>query len=277
MGTACTRVDQRFAAAIGKLSEGAQQHFESCHDVPFGGVVCALPSLVCNGLVDGLDNLGKLKGYYRELHILLFVAFMALSRIPTIEKLRGKSPGEFGKLIGLDRIPEVRCLRNKLDDLAKAEGAEKWMAHLSRQWMESDTEAIGTLYIDGHVRVYHGNKSKLPRRYVSRERLCLRGTTDYWVCSAIGQPYFMVEKVVDPGLLQVLSEDIVPRLLRDVPNQPSKEELEANPYLCRFVMVFDREGYSPQFFSEMWQQHRVACICYHKFPGAAWPEKWFSE
>jgi hypothetical protein len=31
------------------------------------------------------------------------------------------------------------------------------------------------------VRVYHGDQTKLPRRYVSRERLCLRGTTDYWV------------------------------------------------------------------------------------------------
>ena len=34
MGTACTRAGERFAAAIGKLPGGAQQHFEACHDVP---------------------------------------------------------------------------------------------------------------------------------------------------------------------------------------------------------------------------------------------------
>ena len=277
MGTACTRVGERFAAAIGKLPGGAQQDFEACHDVPYGGVVCALPSLVCNGLFDGMEKLGQLKGYYRQLHILLFVAFMALCRIRSIEKLRGKSPGEFGRLIGLDRIPEVRCFRTKLDELSKDDAVEEWAAHLSRQWMASDLEAVGTLYVDGHVRVYHGKQTKLPRRYVSRERLCLRGTTDYWVNDAIGQPFFMIEKVVDPGLLKVLGEDIVPRLLRDVPNQPSEEELEANPYRSRFVLVFDREGYSPKFFADMWRQHRIGCICYHKFPGKPWPETWFVE
>jgi hypothetical protein len=30
------------------------------------------------------------------------------------------------------------------------------------------------------VRVYHGSLTNVPRRYVARERLCLRGTTDYW-------------------------------------------------------------------------------------------------
>ena len=36
--------------------------------------------------------------------------------------------------------------------------------------------------------------------------------------------------------------------------------------LCRFVLVFDREGYSPVFFKEMWQSNRIVCITYHKFP-----------
>ena len=277
MGTACTRVGERLAASIGKLAGGAQQHFEACHDVPYGGVLCALPSLVCNGLLDGTEKLGQVKGYYRQLHILLLLAFMVLCRIRTIEKLRGKSPGEFGKLIGLDRIPEVRCLRAKLDDLTKDDAAEEWAVHLSRQWMESDPEAAGTLYVDGHVRVYHGKQTELPRRYVSRERLCLRGTTDYWVNDAIGRPFFVIEKVVDPGLLEVLRKDIVPRLLREVPHQPSDEELEVNPYRCRFVLVFDREGYSPKFFADMWRQHRIGCISYHKFPGKAWPEAWFVD
>jgi len=45
-------------------------------------------------------------------------------------------------------------------------------------------------YIDGHVRAYHGKQTKLPKRYVSRERYCLRGVTDYWINDAIGQPFF---------------------------------------------------------------------------------------
>ncbi len=69
----------------------------------------------------------------------------------------------------------------------------------------------------------------------------------------------------------------MPRLLRDVPRQPSKKELEADPHRCRFVIIFDREGYSPVFFKEMWQTHRIACITYHKHPKETWPEEEFSN
>lgn len=276
MGTACTRTGERVLAAIGLL-DGASICFEQCRDVSFGGVLCALPALIQNGLLDGVDRLlNRLNGYYHAVHVLILLGFMALCRIKTAEQMRREAPGELGLLLGLDRIPEVRCLRSKVKQLAAGGAAERWAEHLSRQWMQQATpEAVGTLYVDGHVRVYHGKKSALPRRYVSRQRLCLRGTTDYWVNDAIGRPFFVVEKPVDPGLLQVLRDTIVPQLLLDVAGQPSETELERDPCLSRFVLVFDREGYSPAFFAEMWRKHRVACITYHKHPRGLWPEEWF--
>src|SRR5271157_5371851 len=107
-------------------------------------------------------------------------------------------------------------------------------------------------------------EANVPERYVSRQRLCLRGTTDYWVNDALGQPFFAVERPIDHGLLEALRSDIVPRLLKDVPGQPTAAELKADRYRARFVILFDREGYSPEFFKEMWQTHRIACITYHK-------------
>jgi len=276
MGTACTRVEERTMAAFG-VCAGAPLRFEPCLDVPKGGVLCALPALLVNGLLEGSTQLlGEVKGYYQSFHILLLLAFMALCRIKTSEKIRGQAPGEFGKILGLDRIPEVRCLRLKMDQMSAGNAAEQWAAHLSRHWMQADPDAAGVLYVDGHVRVYHGHLTKLPRRYVSRDKLCLRGSTDYWVNDAIGRPFFVVEKVVDAGLLNTLRNDIVPRLLQDIPDQPSKGELAANQRLCRFVLVFDREGYSPVFFREMWEQHRIACITYHKHPEEDWAENLFA-
>jgi len=277
MGTACTRVEERTLAAFG-VCDGAPVRFEPCLDVPKGGVLCALPALLANGLLEGCEMLlREVNGYYKQFHILLLLAFMSLCRIKTLEKFRGHAPGEFGKIMGLDRVPEVRCLRNKMDEMSAGNSAEIWAAHLSRQWMQADPDAAGVLYVDGHVRVYHGNLTKLPRRYVSREKLCLRGNTDYWVNDAIGRPFFVVEKVVDAGLLDTLRKDIVPRLIHDVPGQPSDEVLESNKRACRFVMVFDREGYSPAFFHEMWEQHRIACMTYHKHPKDTWPEEWFTQ
>ena len=277
IGVACTRTAERVMASLGKVA-GAKPHFESCLDVPSGGVLCALPALLANGLLMGVDEyLGKLKGYYSAFQIMLLLAFMALCRIKNIERLKSYAPGEYGKLLGLDRAPEIKCLREKLDALSSGNASEVWAAYLSKYWMEFDPESAGTLYVDGHVRVYHGELTSLPRKYVSRQKLCLRGTTDYWVNDAIGRPFFLVEKPIDSGLISALENDIVPRLLSDIPGQPSEEELKSNPLLSRFVLVFDREGYSPEFFKRMWDYHRIACITYHKYPKEAWPEDLFYD
>lgn len=275
MGTACTRTMERVLASVGLLN-GAPPRFEHCRDVPYGGVLSALPALIANGLVDGAERfLNPLKGYYSMVPVLLLMAFMALCRIRTLEKLRDKAPGEAGKLVGLDRMPEVRCLRRKLSELGAGDAAERWSAYLSQRWMEAAPDAAGTLYVDGHVRVYHGSQTALPRRYVSRQRLCLRGVTDYWVNDALGLPFFVVDKTVDAGLVEALRHDIVPRLLREVPGQPSADELRADPWRCRFLLVFDREAYSPVFFRDMWTRHRIGCITYHKHPRDDWPAEWF--
>jgi hypothetical protein len=277
MGTACTRPDERALAAFGLLNE-ASTRFETCRDVSFGGVLCALPALAENGLFRHIhDCLAKLRGYYSTLHVIILLAYMALCRIKAVEQLQYQPPGELGKLLGLDRVPEVRCLRRKLAALSVDDAPERWAGLLSRDWLEAAPELAGALYVDGHVRLYHGSQTALPKRYVSRQRLCLRGTTDYWVNDVLGQPFFAVERPIDQGLLEVLRSDIVPRLLKEVPGQPTAEELEADRYRARFVILFDREGYSPEFFKEMWQTHRIACITYHKYPKDDWPASEFAE
>jgi hypothetical protein len=74
----------------------------------------------------------------------------------------------------------------------------------------------------------------------------------------------------------MLREKIVPRLRADVPHQPTEEQLKSDPYMARFALVFDREGYSPQFFKEMWE-YRIACYTYNKFVKESWPEEEFSD
>ena len=256
---------------------GAPVEFEPVEDVPSGGVLLALPALLQNGLLAHSRQLFSMpEGYYPLESIFLLLAFMALGRIPSLEALRYQAPGEWGKLMGLDRIPEVRTLRGKLSALCSRSGqAQIWSSTLAKEWLEDQApEAAGVFYADGHVRIYHGKLTKLPRRYIARERLCLRGTTDYWVNAMDGQPFFLVTRPVDPGILTVLREEIVPRLERDAPGQPDSGSLEADPLRSRFTLVFDREGYSPCFFAEM-KTRRIAILSYHKFPGEPWPQSEF--
>jgi len=277
LGVATTRVEERLLASLGKL-QAAPIRFEAMNDVPKGGVMCALPALLALGLLrHSREHFSLPAGYYPLETIFLSVAFLALARVASLENLRYEPPGEWGKLLGLDRIPEVRTLRAKLGVLCEeAPVVREWSGQLAREWMEAQPESVGTLYIDGHVRVYNGKLTELPRRYVARQRLCLRGTTDYWINAMDGQPFFAVTQAADPGLLQTLDEHIVPRLLEEVPGQPSAEVLKANKHLARFTLIFDRAGYSPEFFEERWGQ-RIAVITYHKFPKGQWTQEEFSR
>ncbi len=202
---------------------------------------------------------------------------MALARIRSLEQLRYEAPGEWGKLLGLDRIPEVRTLREKVELLCSDPGrAKEWNAQLAKEWMARSDSADVYYYCDGHVRVYHGEKTPLPRHYVARERLCLRATVDYWVNAMDGQPFLYVNKEVDPGLIATIKNDVVPWLQQLAPKTAEQEQrLAEDPRAHWFTLVFDREGYSPELFAELFKK-RIAILTYHKFPKEDWPAEQFS-
>jgi hypothetical protein len=278
MGYATTRSLERVAAAMGAL-ESAPIQFEPAQDVSQGGVLLALPALLATGLLRFTQQFYALpKGFYGIDSIFLLLALMALARIPSVEQLRYAAPGEWGNLLGLDRVPEVRTLRAKLELLCREAGrALRWHTALAREWIAGVASSELVFYADGHVRVYHGDLTPLPRHYVARERLCMRATTDYWIHAMDGQPFFYINKEVDPGLIATLRHDLVPFLENQVPISPARQKgMEDNPRQHGFTLVFDREAYSPELFAEM-QAKRIAVLTYHKYPGEDWPEEEFRE
>jgi hypothetical protein len=267
----------RVAASVGLSEEkGATPQFAPAVDVVCGGVLLALPALQAVGLLRHAERHFALpRGYYSLFSIFLLLAFMALSRVKSLEGLRYQAPGEWGKLLGLDRAPEVRTLREKVKHIAETGQPLPWSATLCLDWMDAAPEQAQVCYIDGHVRIYHGDQTALPRHYVSRQRLCLRAAVDYWVNAMDGQPFFVVPQDVDPGLIKVLENQILPRLSKEIPGQPPPEALASDPWLPRFTAVFDREGYSPQLLVRMWRQ-RIAGLTYRKRPGDDWPAEEFA-
>ncbi len=277
MGYATTRSAERVAAAMGGLVAAPVQ-FEATCDVPKGGVLLALPALLAVGLLRHTAALYQLpNGFYGIAGIFLLLALQALARIKSVEQLRYVAPGEWGKLLGLDRIPEVRTLRQKLGILCQEAGrALRWNTELAQEWIAGQRESEMIFYVDGHVRVYHGDLTPLPHHYVARERLCLRATTDYWINAMDGQPFVFVNKEVDPGLLATLRSDLVPWLETNAPaSAQMQQRLRDDPRQHRFTLVFDREAYSPEFFAAMRLQH-IAILTYHKYPGGDWPVEEFA-
>jgi len=276
MGNAATRSLERVAAAMGEL-ESAPIQFQATCDVTRGGVLLALPGLLAVGLLRYTPPMYQLpKGFYGIDSVFLLLALMALARIQSLEQLRYQAPGEWGKLLGLDRVPEVRTLRAKLKLLCQDLGrALRWNAALAKEWITQQNATELYFYCDGHVRVYHGEQTPLPRHYLARERLCLRATTDYWINAMDGQPFLYVNKEVDPGLITTLKQDVIPWLEVNVVKTPEQDKcLGEDPRAPWFTLVFDREGYSPELFQYLWQK-RIAVLTYHKFPQEQWRQQEF--
>jgi hypothetical protein len=266
------------AAAVGQM-ESAPPQFAAAQDIPRGGLLLAVPALLAMGLLrDSLEMYALPRGFYGLSSILLLLAMMALGRVKSIEQLRYVAPGEMGNLLGLDRVPEVRTLREKLQVLCAQKGrAAQWNAELAKQWMGLDPKAEPMFYVDGHVRVYHGEVAQLPRHYVARQKLYLRATVDYWINAFDGQPFFYVNQEIDHGLVQALANDIVPWLEEHAPISPEHQQrMDHDALTPRFTIVFDREGYSPDLFEAL-QKRRIAVLSYHRYPGDDWEAREFQS
>ena len=198
---------------------------------------------------------------------------MYLRRIKNPEQLKYHSPGEFGKIMGLDRVPEAKCLRGKLKEICSQENSSQWNMSLASQWASQEENEF--YYIDGHVQVYTGYKAKLGKKHVSRQKLCLPGMQEFWVNNKSGMPYFYVTGQVNEKLLEVLENQIIPTLLNQMPSKYTHKELQEDLDLPRFTIVFDREAYSPVFFKKIWDEHRIAVITYRKNVKDKWNENDF--
>ena len=258
-------------AATGQMHE-VQTLFGHHQSVDHAAVLLAMPALISQGLLQARDIYQLLpKGYYGLEHILLLLANMALLRIYNPEQLKTCKPGELGKIMGLDRVPEVKCLREKLSQIVLQNKAQEFERHLSKQWIKQ--QACLYFYIDGHVRIYHGHQATLQKKFVSRQKLCLAGTTEYWVNDQNGQPFMFFIGDLNERLKDAIEQQIVPALIEDTQNIAPADDA-AGP---RFTIIFDRECYEPAFFANLWKQFRIAVITYRKHVKDTWATEDFKN
>jgi hypothetical protein len=138
LGIATTRVTDRVAAAFGPLHQ-ADPQFTHANNVCNAGVLVFIPALLSQGLLKATDIYAQLrKGYYGLVSILLVLSFMFLSRIKCPEQLKTCKVGELGRVLGLDRVPEAKCLRSKIEQIVSQRKAEQFNQVLSQQWIEKE-------------------------------------------------------------------------------------------------------------------------------------------
>jgi len=231
------RSADRLLARLGLL-EDAPPLFGSVAAVPRAGVLLALPVLIASGVFECAQKIyGSLgPAFYGLRTSLLTLLLMALWRIKRPENLKEYSPQSLGRVLGLDRAPEVKTLRRKLASLAAIGRGAQFGDALAKQRVALRGKAMGFLYVDGHVRVYHGQHA-LPKAHVARMRISMPATSDYWVNDSSGDPLFVVTAAANAGLVKML-----PGILDQVRGLVGKR---------RVTVVFDRGGFSPKLFQQI--------------------------
>ena len=229
---------ERVLARFGLITE-AGIRFVSGENLRFVGALLIVPALVASGFFKGVESVyGKLKnGFYGLRHTVMTLALMLTLRVNRAEHLTGIPPAALGRLLGLDRAPEVKTLRRRLHELSTLGKADQLLRWFAKHLAHEDPDVVGFLYIDGHVREYTGKRS-ISKAYSTRRRLALAATTDYWVNDANGDPLFVVTGRVSSQLTKYLLPiiDHVCQLL---------------PEGQRPTFVFDRGGWSPRLFRKI--------------------------
>jgi len=233
------RDGERVLARWGLLGEGAVPVFTAGARYPLAGLLLALPALEDTGLLAAARQVyGRLKGgFYGLGATLLTLVFLALAGEPRAEGATRVPPAALGRVLGLDRAPEVKTIRRKLGELAAAGKAADLIMALARHHAAARPDTLGFLYVDGHARVYSGTQT-VQKTHVARLKFPAPATMETWVTGQDGDPVFMV--VAEP------SESLAGELRRLLPDLRGIVGQGRRVTVC-----FDRGGWSPALFADI--------------------------
>ena len=232
------REAERQAARRGELAE-AEPRITPGASLPLAGALVVLPALAVTGLLDCVEaTYGRARAaFYGLRSLVLTVVFAALVGEPRAEGLTRVDPVDLGRLLGLDRAPEPKTLRRRMAALASRYRAAELLAALAHRHAAADADALGVLYVDGHVRAYHG-RAKVAKAHLARLRLSMPAEVDTWVADRNGDG--LVVFSAPPGASLAAELRRVAAWARQLLGP------DRRPTIC-----FDRAGWSPTLFAEL--------------------------
>lgn len=232
------RTGERALAQAGLLVEARVVFTPGTH-LPLAGLLLILPALETTGLLDVFTSVyGRLRnGFYGLRSTVLTLVLLALIRQPRAEGLTRVNPADLGRVLGLDRAPEVTTLRRKLIELAGHQRGASVQAGLADAHAATRPDALGFLHVDGHTRAYFGTRD-VPKQHAARLNMTAHASAETWICDSFCDPLFVVPGTPGASLAAELT-GLLPELRRVI--GPG----------TRATVVFDRGGWSPETFAHI--------------------------
>ena len=232
------RTTERELARWGLLEQAPVVFTPGAH-LPLAGLLLVLPALAHLRLVEVFESVyGRLRpGFYGLRASVLMLVFLALLREPRAEGATRIRPADLGRLLGLDRAPEVKTIRRKLNELTARRRGVKLQAALAKAHAAAAPQALGFLHVDGHTRVYYGTRN-LPKAHIARLHMAAHASAETWIGDAEADPLFVITAL--PGA------SLAGELLRLIPQIRAMLGPKRKP-----TVIFDRGGWSPTLFKAM--------------------------
>jgi hypothetical protein len=237
------RDGERAAARWGKLPQ-AEPVFTPAARVPLAGLLLAIPALQATGLLSCATTVfGCLpNGFYGLDTMLIEGVLRALAGQPRAEGATRIDPHALGRVLGLDRGPEVKTIRRKITTLATTGRADELLAAMAATHVArldaTDPDLLAVFYVDGHVRAYQSSRKVAKTHLMSRLKFPAPATVETWVSDAAGDPVLVV--MAQPGASLAME---LRRLLPDLRRAVGDDR--------RVLVGFDRGGWSPKLFAYM--------------------------
>jgi transposase len=252
----------RAMARLGLL-EDAEPVFAPGENLPWVGVFLAVALLGQEPLLPVAQKLWGSLGaaFYGLRTMLVTLVLLALLRMKRPEQLRRYDAVALGRVLGLDRAPEVKTLRRKLHALSAQDQGMEFLEQLAQARVAALEAKPQVIYVDGHVSVYSG-QHKIGEVYSARDKRVVKGTTQTWVNLPGRTPLFCVTSEFNEGLVAALPGAV-------------KQATE----VCgtrAWTVVFDRGGYSGLGLEQL----RLAghhFITYRRGPLKPWPLERFKK
>jgi prepilin-type processing-associated H-X9-DG protein len=232
------RSAERVLARFGLIAS-APPVFTGCARAPLAGLLLAVPALAGTGLLQTAHTVygGLPNGFYSLETMLCEGVFRALLGEARAEGAARIDPVALGRVLGLDRAPEVKTIRRKVGLLADAGRAGDWIAAMARRHVEAHPEQAAVCYVDGHVRAYQGTR-RIAKTHVPRLKFPAPATVETWVADAAGDPLLVVMAQPAASLAAELRR-LIPEL-RDMVGDDR-----------RVLVGFDRGGWSATLFADL--------------------------
>ena len=227
----------RISAAKGLMQDAAPL-FGNCEHAEWAGGFMVLVMLSQDAVLTTAMRIYKSFGgaFYGLRTMIVTWVLMALLRIKCSEDIRKKDVLTLGRILGLDRAPEVKTIRRKLHELVGQQKVFQWMKELAEARVAECEGLVKTIQIDGHIIAYSGKK-KVGTVYSARTKQVTKGQTENWVNLPNAGGLFMITSPFNEGLSRML-EPVVKEAVK-VCGQSSLN------------LVFDRGGYNAEVFDRL--------------------------